>query len=62
MEDKRFRISDNKPYTMIENWINLLKKQLESLRLLVKSFGGPSDKLSGRLILGLHKNCLQSFG
>ena len=40
MEDKTFRISDNKPYTMIENWINLLKKQLESLHLLAKNFGG----------------------
>jgi len=29
---------------------------------LAESFGGPSDKLSGRLILGLHKNSLQSFG
>jgi len=44
MEDKTFRIYDNKPYTMIENWINLLKKQIESLRLLAKRFGGPSDK------------------
>ena len=62
MEDKTFRIFDNKPYTVIENWVNLLKKQLQSLRLLAKSFGGPGDKLIGRLILGLHKNCLQSFG
>jgi len=62
MEDKTFRISDNEPDTMIEKWINLLKKQLENLRLLAKSFGGPSGKLSGRLILGLRNNCLQSFG
>ena len=56
MEDKTFRIFDNKPYTVIENWVNLLKKEPQSLRLLIKSFGG------GRLILGLHKNCLQNFG
>ena len=62
MEGKTFRIFDNKPYTVIENWVNLLKKQPQSLRLLVKSFGGPGDKLSGRQVLGLHKNCLQSFG
>jgi len=47
---------------VIENWVNLLKKQPQSLRLLAKSFGGPGDKLNGRLILGLHKNCLQRFG
>ena len=62
MEDKTFRIFDNKPYTVIENWVNLLKKQLQSLRLLAKSFGGSGVKLSARLILGLRKNCLQSFG
>ena len=59
MEDKTFRIFDNKPYTVIEKWVNLLKKQPKGLRLLVKSFGGPRDKLSDRLILGLHKNCLK---
>jgi len=58
MEDKTVRISDNKPYPLIENWKNLFKKRLESLRLLAKSFGSPSDKLSGRGILGLHKKCL----
>jgi len=61
MEDKTFRISYNKPCPLIENWINLLKKQLESSRLFVNCSGGPGDKLSGRLILGLHKNGLRSF-
>jgi len=62
MEDKTFRKFDNKPYTVIENWVNLLKKEPQTLRLLIKSFGGPGDKLNGRLILVLHKNCLQNFG
>jgi hypothetical protein len=55
-----FRISGNKVFSVIENWINLLKNSLTVRNFLLTDLEVQMTDLNGRIMLGIHKKCLQN--